>query len=249
MAGIFAGASRPRSERVIIERKTATKRATRPHQPADRHAHSKETTARSLVPIASVTGCRPPCSARRSVRTRKTVATAPQTVTDVTNDRFIFSYQCIDGRRGQHVRREHIRNAQDNVGIGRHPPAASSTRCGRGSCSAAVRCHQRGKSPRRWLQRAFDESSSQVANHAVPALVLAVRFSMSRPNHFPHRVEMLAPGRSAALQTVMHWCLGKPYRVSPSPPQLGQPAVWQFASEDDAEAFRAAFSGGGNRGR
>jgi len=70
---------------------------------------------------------------------------------------------------------------------------------------------------------------------------------MIRPGHCPHRVEIVTPGRTAALQTVMYWCIGKAYRVSPSPPKLGQTAVWHFASADDAEAFKAAF--GGNRSR
>jgi len=69
---------------------------------------------------------------------------------------------------------------------------------------------------------------------------------MNIPNRgaqFPHRVEIVVPGRAAGLQTVMHWCIGKAYRVAPSPPQLGQLAVWHFASADEAEAFKAAFGG------
>jgi len=58
---------------------------------------------------------------------------------------------------------------------------------------------------------------------------------------FPHRVEIVVPSRVAGLQTVMHWCIGKAYRVTPSQPQLGQAAVWHFASVDEAEAFNAAF--------
>jgi hypothetical protein len=59
---------------------------------------------------------------------------------------------------------------------------------------------------------------------------------------FPHRVEIVAPGRPAGLQTMMHWCIGKAYRVTPASPQPGKPAVWHFAEADDAEAFKAAFS-------
>jgi len=60
---------------------------------------------------------------------------------------------------------------------------------------------------------------------------------------FAHQEEVIVPRRAATLETMKRWCLGKPYRVIPPTPQLGETARWCFATAEDAEFFQDAFGG------
>src|SRR5690242_7709307 len=62
-------------------------------------------------------------------------------------------------------------------------------------------------------------------------------------SRFPYQVKVLTPARRAAREIMTRWCLGKPYRVWPSPPQAGEIALWCFMTPDDADFFQATFGG------
>jgi len=60
---------------------------------------------------------------------------------------------------------------------------------------------------------------------------------------FTHQVEVVTPVRPFLRETMMRWCLGKPYRIVPPVPHAGETALWCFMAADDADFFQATFGG------
>jgi hypothetical protein len=60
---------------------------------------------------------------------------------------------------------------------------------------------------------------------------------------FRYRLEVVTPVRPNLRETMMRWCLGKPYRIVPPVPHAGETALWCFMAADDADFFQATFGG------